>query len=543
MASTPSATDVTRLIKGGSLVYKHIKRMTRQDPRFQFLPAAEKAVVDLYSNIASQMPKAENQSRTEANKEEVVHVDDAPLTERKYAATAEASVPATPLSRVFGFGMLGARLAVGTITSGSVKSGENVEVLAAALCRMRGAALKLGQMLSIQDENVLPKELTDALERVREGADRMPMEQLEGILEEDLGEGWEEKRFVEFDTVPIAAASLGQVHYGRIKVPVVDVTEYGRQEKEVEKNVAVKIQYPGVATSIDSDVKNLMTIVRLTNVVPKGLYIDRAMDVARKELKLECDYENEAKAQEHYRGLLRTDRVLSHGVETEGGVKFSVPALYPELCSKRVLTTEYVPGVPLDQVAAMNKATRDGVGIAMLRLTLTELFQWNYMQTDPNWSNFLFAEETNTCHLIDFGAARSFDKAFVDQYLRMVWGAADRDEGKFLDASVKAGFLNGKESDEMIAAHIAAGMVVGEPFREQPGNVAFQFGQKEDALTSRVTGELPTIGRDRLQPPPTETYSLHRKLSGAFLAAIKLRSSIHCRDMLMEIIDGYEFDE
>ena len=97
--------------------------------------------------------------------------------------------------------------------------------------------------------------------------------------------------------------------------------------------------------------------------------------------------------------------------------------------------------------------------------------------------------------------------------------------------------------DEMIAAHIAAGMVVGEPFREQPGNVAFQFGQKEDALTSRVTGELPTIGRDRLQPPPTETYSLHRKLSGAFLAAIKLRSSIHCRDMLMEIIDGYEFDE
>ena len=107
------------------MVYSHIKKMVRQDPRFQFLPTAEKAVVDLYENFASSIPKSGEQSGADAGKE-IVHVDDAPLTERKHAETAEASIPATPMSRVFGFGMLGAKLALGTVTSGSVKSEKNV---------------------------------------------------------------------------------------------------------------------------------------------------------------------------------------------------------------------------------------------------------------------------------------------------------------------------------------------------------------------------------------------------------------------------------
>jgi aarF domain-containing kinase len=532
MTPAPSSADLPRLLKGGSLVFQHFQRLARQEPTFQWVPVLEKAVLSLYRQ-ANTAPYSSKERQSSAEPPAPVEVD-APIIareDRKYARTTEAAVPATQVSRVFGFGMLGVRLALGTAISGSAKSGQNAELLAVTLCRMRGAALKLGQMLSIQDDNILSTELTSALEKVREGADRMPMQQLHRVMEEDLGMNWKTEKFEDFDEMPIAAASLGQVHYGRIK----------DRKSGLMKNVAVKVQYPGVATSIDSDVANLMRVVKVTNFVPKGLYIERAMDVARQELILECDYEHEAAAQGKYRVLLEQDHRLFSS-ENSTDVRFSVPPLYPDFCSKRILTSEYVTGVPLDQVARMDQETRDAVGVAMLQLTLTELFEWNYMQTDPNWSNFLYDAESRTCHLIDFGATRSFPKAFVDQYLRMVLGAANSDESMFLDASVQAGFLSGKESDEMIAAHVAAGMVVGEPFRAQLGGGPFHFGGTEK-LTARVTGELPTIGRDRLQPPPTETYSLHRKLSGAFLAAIKLRSRIPSRDILLAIVDQYQFSD
>ena len=372
-----------------------------------------------------------------------------PITPRRQQNEMnDSKIPSTQLSRVFGFGTLAARLALGTITSGSAKSEQNVEVLASTLCRMRGAALKLGQMLSIQDENIFPKEFTQALEKVREGADRMPLDQLKGVLEEELGEKWsftegndveedadDQNVFSYFEELPVAAASLGQVHYGRLKESYMDQLFERDGIVRRSNEVARKVQYPGVADSIDSDVNNLMRVVRLTNLVPKGLYIDKAMDVARAELKLECDYEYEIKCQAKYKSLIDGDLSLStpHGAEHIEGVihdqvQFVVPHVYPELSGTRVLTTEFVPGVPIDQVSSMDQATRDRVGQGLLHLTLTELFRWNYMQTDPNWSNFLYDEHQNKCFLIDFGAARSFPKEFVNEYLRMVWGAAIKDE-------------------------------------------------------------------------------------------------------------------
>jgi aarF domain-containing kinase len=114
-------------------------------------------------------------------------------------------------------------------------------------------------------------------------------------------------------------------------------------------------------------------------------------------------------------------------------------------------------------------------------VTMHELFVWRFMQTDPNWSNFLYDPLTGKIGLIDFGAARHYDNAFVTKYFDIVWAAANLDAPTMMRASIALGFLTGDESKDMLAAHEAAGMVVGEPFATQG---AFDFHGSQ--LTRRL---------------------------------------------------------
>eukprot|EP01025_Chloroclados_australasicus_P013848 TRINITY_DN16479_c0_g1_i2.p1 TRINITY_DN16479_c0_g1~~TRINITY_DN16479_c0_g1_i2.p1 ORF type:complete len:610 (-),score=75.57 TRINITY_DN16479_c0_g1_i2:42-1745(-) len=321
----------------------------------------------------------------------------------------EYMVPSSSWSRAMSFAGLGAQLMYGSMSarvqsvfqtpeqassSKSFLNEQNAEILTNALCRMRGAALKLGQILSLQDENIMPPPIQKALDRVRQGADIMPRQQLESVMVQDLGPDWLEK-FADFEFKPIAAASIGQVHRGTL--------HDGR-------TVAIKVQYPGVAQSINSDVDNLMRLIRVADILPKGLYVQNAVKVAKRELGVECDYENEMKCQQRFKELIYNDEVCKK--------YFHVPEVIPELCTKRVLTTEFVPGVAIDKVRDEPQHVRNAVGTRLLKLTLQELFEWRFMQTDPNWGNFLYDRDDDMLYLIDFGAARDYPKAFVDDYLR-----------------------------------------------------------------------------------------------------------------------------
>ncbi len=124
----------------------------------------------------------------------------------------------------------------------------------------------------------------------------------------------------------------------------------------------MKIQYPGVARSINSDIDNLMTVLSVWNIIPKRLFIDNFIEVAKKELALECDYRREAEYSERFRHLLADDDV------------FHVPAYVPELSTGQVLTTEFAPGYPLDQCAHLDQETRDWVRGALLALLYSPLF-------------------------------------------------------------------------------------------------------------------------------------------------------------------------
>ncbi|XP_020114204.1 protein ABC transporter 1, mitochondrial isoform X1 [Ananas comosus] len=447
--------------------------------------------------------------------------------EKKRRRLRERRVPSTPFSRALGFAGLGAGLAWGTIQESAKRimygmpktddkrstvspflSDQNAERLALALCRMRGAALKLGQMLSIQDESLVPAPVLAALDIVRQGADVMPRSQLNAVLDAELGPGWTSK-LRSFDYEPLAAASIGQVHHAVMK----DGLE-----------VAMKIQYPGVADSIESDIENVKLLLNYTNLIPKGLFLDRAIKVAKEELSRECDYLLEARNQKRFRELLS---------DSEG---FYVPLVIDEMSSRKVLTTELVSGIPIDKVALLDQETRNFVGRKLLELTLKELFVFRFMQTDPNWSNFLYDEASKIINLIDFGAACDFPRSFVDDYLRMVVACANSDRDGIIEMSRRLGFITGQESEVMLDAHVQAAIIVGLPF-SKPGGYDFCANN----ITPSISNLGATMLKHRLTPPPDEAYSLHRKLSGAFLACIKLRAVVPCRELLLHVHREYKF--
>jgi aarF domain-containing kinase len=379
------------------------------------------------------------------------------------------AVPSSRVGRAFGFASLGVGLALGTATefassllgnsssssgnnnnNGVVTNDANADRLAATLCRMRGAALKMGQMLSIQDESLLPPALTRALKQVRQGADAMPEYQLRRQLESQLGTDWRDK-FESFEMLPFAAASIGQVHRATI-----------REDDEEDgggaiRDVVVKVQYPGVAQSIESDLRNLTMLITMTGLTPKGLFLDNVVRVGRDELKEECNYLNEMANQQMFQTLVEKDPILRDN-------KFVVPRVFEKLTTEQVIVSEYAPGGTIDKVSFLDQDERNRIGRTILYLTMKELFVWRVMQTDPNWGNFLYDVGTNQTTLIDFGATREYSKSFVDGYLRIVWASANRDEIPLMEQSHRMGFLTGEENEIMLNAHKLSGFTVGEPF-------------------------------------------------------------------------------
>ncbi|OVA10284.1 hypothetical protein BVC80_1175g37 [Macleaya cordata] len=166
------------------------------------------------------------------------------------------------------------------------------------------------------------------------------------------------------------------------------------------------------------------------------------------------------------------------------------------------------------------------------------LGQTQDLTTDPNWSNFLYDETTNMINLIDFGAARGYKNSFVDDYLRMVIACANCDRDAVIEMSRMLGFLAGTESEVMLDAHVQAGFIVGLPFSNLG---AYDF--RSTNIAQSISNLGATILKHRMTPPPDEVYSLHRKLSGAFLACIKLGVFVPCRALLYKVYEKYRFGE
>ena len=402
-------------------------------------------------------------------------------------------------------------MAYGAVSEGITRSGgpngslmlssANMDRLVAKLSKMRGAALKLGQMVSFQDAKMLPKPIHDVLLRVQDSADYMPVSQRDSVIAGDLGFNWREL-FQQFDEKPMAAASIGQVHGATLKD--------GRR-------VAVKVQYPGVANSISSDLNNLSLLLTASRLLPKGLYLDKTIANARTELAWECDYIREAEGARRFKELLADD--------TDA---FTVPAIIDEASGRQVLTMEMMEGTAATKINDLTQEQRDWIGTQILRLCLREIVEFHYMQTDPNWTNFLYNRKTQKLELLDFGASREFPEKFITLYIKVLEAASRKDRKACEKYSIELGYLTGYESKLMLNAHIDSVLTLAEPFMQDAPNV---YDFKDQSITDRVRELIPVMIKERLAPPPEETYSLHRKLSGAFLLCAKLESRIRCKEL------------
>jgi aarF domain-containing kinase len=449
----------------------------------------------------------------------------------------ESRVPSSQLGRLLEFGGLAASMAFGAAgerfnrsTSNYGEQGSfmlsagNMDRLVAKLSKMRGAALKLGQMMSFQgqlrryhvnlpyadspvDSKMLPKPIHEVLQRVQDSADYMPASQRNAVLAADLGNDWRDL-FESFDEQPMAAASIGQVHGGVMR--------------SSGQRVAVKVQYPGVAASISSDLNNLSILLNATRLLPKGLYLDKTIANARTELAWECDYVREAESAKRFQELLADE------MDT-----FTVPAIIDEASGKQVLTMERMEGMAVTKIQTFAQEQKDWIGTQILRLCLREIIEFNFMQTDPNWTNFLYNSENSRLELLDFGASREFPQKFINLYVQNLAAAARGNRDACRTLSIELGYLTGYESKAMLNAHVDSVMTLAEPFTDTAPDV---YDFENQTITDRVRGLIPVMIRERLAPPPEETYSLHRKLSGAFLLCARLGSRVRCKEMFQRAL-------
>lgn len=441
------------------------------------------------------------------------------MTEKK--ARRRSRVPRSALERVGRVGWLAGELALGGAIEqarrligrrenapwSALLSPANGKRLAERLANLRGAAMKLGQLLSLEGDELLPPEFAEAIGALRADGDAMPEEQLLRVLDSEWGRDWR-ARVAAFDLEPVAAASIGQVH----RAVALDGTP-----------LAVKLQFPGVAESIDSDVDSLVTALRWSQLLPRDVELAALANEAKRQLKREADYRLEAKHLARYCALLADEPGLA------------VPKPRPELTTRRVLAMEYLAGAPLEDVCGAEhpQSTRDAVGSALYRLLLREVFALRFVQSDPNFANYLWLPETQRVGLIDLGAAHPVTKRLADGYALLLRSAMAGDRDGLRRFATELGFALPADGAKRLDGVVALLEASCEPFAARGG---YDFGRSDLAERLRNAALSLAFDAGHRRPPPPETLFLQRKFAGTFLLCARLRARIPLRDLAEEAL-------
>lgn len=426
-------------------------------------------------------------------------------------------VPSARLARLAAFGQIAGGIATGIAGEGMrrLARGErphlpdllltpaNARKVTQQLSRLRGAAMKLGQMLSLDAGEVLPAELTAILAQLRDQAHVMPPRQLDRALIGAWGPDWR-RRFARFEAQPMAAASIGQVH--RAILPSGEA-------------LAVKVQYPGVAASIDADIDNVATLLRLSGLLPAGLAVAPLLAEAKRQLHDEADYGREAAQMRRYGALLERD------------ARFVVPRPVDDLLRPAVLPMTFQPGAPIEALASAPEHQRNAALAALLDLALRELFDFGLMQTDPNFANYRWQARTGRIVLLDFGATRPVAPEAARAYRDLLRAGLSGDADAIRRALAAAGFLSPAQVLRHGPAIKAMISIVLSHVEASRGGL-FDFNDRSVVAELRARAAPVLADRDSWHLPPADTLFIQRKISGTVLLCAQLKARLPLLDLL-----------
>jgi len=286
------------------------------------------------------------------------------------------------------------------------------EEVAEELGAMKGALMKLGQMASYLDDG-MPESFRSTMAGLQRDAPPMTPELAASVIQDELGAAPADL-FARWDPLPFAAASIGQVHRA--------ITHDGRA-------VAVKVQYPGIARSIEADLGNLALLRRVARRAFPGLDTQSLVEELADRLREEIDYLQEAENQELFAGYY------------DGHPFIHVPHVMKELSTARVLTSELVSGSRFDEVLGWDQHERDLAGETINRFVFRSLYRLHAFNGDPQPGNYLFHGHGRVSFL-DFGLTKRFERSDllpIEDAARFL--AVEHDHEGFRDALERAGFL------------------------------------------------------------------------------------------------------
>lgn len=366
---------------------------------------------------------------------------------------------------------------------------EQATELVRSLGRLKGAAMKVGQLLSLEGADFLPPEVLEILSQLRDSGSALPEAVARKSLANELGEA-ALKRFESLDLHPIASASIGQVHRARCD---------GHE-------LAIKLQFPGIAETIDADLavlrRSLSGFLALSR---REIPIDGLFEELESLLKQETDYRREADSLERYARELKNC----------GAQNYVLPSVYREFTTGRVLTMSFERGLRIPDWLRLNPSQkeRDQYGQLVLDLYHLEFFRIGLVQTDPNFSNFLVRPDEGKLVLLDFGAVREYTTEFRHDYIELLKLMRGGSDAQLLEKSVAMELVSPLESDECRAAFVRMLRLSVEPFRAERQPFVFadaDYSKEVRNATVAFTGMI------RHSPPPRSLIFLHRKLGGIF---------------------------
>ena len=296
-----------------------------------------------------------------------------------------------------------------------------------AMAELKGAMMKLGQMISISEDLFLPKEISDLFRELQKSSPPMSLDDVESVLKENFGKTSNEL-FLSFDPKALASASIGQVHKAQLKSGEI---------------VAVKIQYPKIVQAIKHDFQNLHQIDRLIYALfPNKPNLDSLIEELKTSLAEECDYNHELEEliyfKKEYADLFPA---------------IYIPKVYPELSTSMVLTMEFVEGDSFEDTQNYTQEERNFLGQNLYNSFLHSLWNMKRLHTDPQNGNYLFTRDKII--MLDFGSTRSFDHDFICDYCATMMALEENSLELYSSVCKKLEIFKQDESSELIEQHFA----------------------------------------------------------------------------------------